>query len=148
MKLHDDCSKVFERKNHEDSELLRKLGKLVLDILYIEQEVARGVPVKHWLGLELEVRAAARALGFAHNGMRERRGTEEQDSDCPGHPASTKGPGGVTEYCDGTCRQTIRSWLRSADHRELDRALDDGNDLSPAERKFVLDRLAKMERGS
>lgn len=140
MKLHDDCSKVFERKNHEDSELLRKLGKLVLDILYIEQEVARGVPVKHWLGLELEVRAAARALGFAHNGMRERRDAEEQDSECPGHPA-----GG---YCDGTCRQTIRSWLRSADHRELDRALDDGNDLSPAERKFVLDRLAKMERGS
>jgi len=55
----------------------------------------------------------------------EEQGTEEQDS-----------------------HQTIGSWLRSADHRELDHALDDGNDLSPAERKFVLDRLSKMERGS
>lgn len=69
MKLHDDCSKVFERKNREHAEQMRRLGELVLDILYTEQELARGATVKHWLGLELEVRAAARALGFASNGL-------------------------------------------------------------------------------
>jgi hypothetical protein len=35
--------------------------------------------------------------------------SEEGAYECQGHPASLSGPGGVTEYCDGSCRPSPRS---------------------------------------
>lgn len=153
MKLHDSTDKMFTRPDQTDplrvTDTTGKVWTLSCD--------RPPVPTRafDWSATDEDYDGApdsATRHRVAHGATREaciadierivaeEQGTEERDSECPGHPA-----GG---YCDGTCRQTIRSWLRSADHRELDRALDDGNDLSPAERKFVLDRLAKMERGS